>query len=45
MCSSWFSLDKILHTLYDDIKAYDCFYKESGPECSTELREVILQDL
>ena len=45
MCSSWFSLDKILHTLYDDIKAYDRFYKESGPECSTELREVILQDL
>ena len=39
--TTWLSLDKILDTLYDDIKAYDCFCKESGPECSTELREEI----
>ena len=30
----------ILHTLYD-LKAHDCFYNESGPKCSTELREVV----
>ena len=30
MWSTWFSLDKILHTLYD-IKAYDCFSRNRVP--------------
>ena len=37
MWSTWFSLEKIFHTIYDGIKAYDCFYEELGPECSTRI--------